>query len=86
MEDTNPGQTGTSVSNLERELARILGVAHTWKAVLLIDEAHIFLEKRTLTDVNRNALVSVFLRLSEYYEGILFLTTNRVSTVSPSSR
>ncbi|KAJ7787163.1 P-loop containing nucleoside triphosphate hydrolase protein [Mycena olivaceomarginata] len=76
----------TSVSNLERELARILGVAHTWKAVLLIDEAHIFLEKRTLTDVNRNALVSVFLRLSEYYEGILFPTTNRVSTFDPAFR
>ncbi|KAJ7868428.1 hypothetical protein B0H13DRAFT_2558739 [Mycena leptocephala] len=31
-------------------------------------------------DVQRNALVSVFLRLLEYYEGILFLTTNRVNT------
>jgi hypothetical protein len=50
--------------------------------VLLIDEADVFLEKRTLTDVHRNALVSVFLRLLEYYEGILFLTTNRVATVS----
>ncbi|KAJ6571786.1 P-loop containing nucleoside triphosphate hydrolase protein [Mycena capillaripes] len=78
------GDLGTSASHLERELTRILDLAHTWKAVLLIDEADVFLEKRTLTDVHRNALVSVFLRLLEYYEGILFLTTNRVNTFDPA--
>ncbi|KAJ7650899.1 P-loop containing nucleoside triphosphate hydrolase protein [Roridomyces roridus] len=78
------GDLGTSASNLERELTRILDLAHTWRAVLLIDEADVFLEKRTLTDVHRNALVSVFLRLLEYYEGILFLTTNRVNTFDPA--
>lgn len=83
-QNTHPSQTGTSASNLEHELTRILDLAHTWRAVLLIDEADVFLEKRTLTDVHRNALVSVFLRLLEYYEGILFLTTNRVNTVGPS--
>jgi len=30
--------------------------------------------------VKRNALVSIFLRLLEYYEGILFLTSNRVES------
>ncbi|KAJ7751769.1 P-loop containing nucleoside triphosphate hydrolase protein [Mycena maculata] len=78
------GDLGTSASRLERELTRILDLAHTWKAILLIDEADVFLEKRTLTDVDRNALVSVFLRLLEYYEGILFLTTNRVNTFDPA--
>ncbi|KAJ7336377.1 P-loop containing nucleoside triphosphate hydrolase protein [Mycena albidolilacea] len=78
------GDLGTSASNLEHELTRILDLAHTWRAVLLIDEADVFLEKRTLTDVHRNALVSVFLRLLEYYEGILFLTTNRVNTFDPA--
>ncbi|KAJ6537188.1 hypothetical protein B0H19DRAFT_1270842 [Mycena capillaripes] len=80
----SPGDLGTSASHLETELTRILDLAHTWKAVLLIDEADVFLEKRTLTDVHRNALVSVFLRLVEYYEGILFLTTNRVNTFDPA--
>ncbi|KAJ7488314.1 P-loop containing nucleoside triphosphate hydrolase protein [Mycena latifolia] len=78
------GDLGTSASRLEQELTRILDLAHTWKAVLLVDEADVFLEKRTLTDVDRNALVSVFLRLLEYYEGILFLTTNRVNTFDPA--
>lgn len=30
--------------------------------------------------MHRNALVSIFLRLLEYFQGILFLTTNRVET------
>ncbi|KAJ7635038.1 P-loop containing nucleoside triphosphate hydrolase protein, partial [Roridomyces roridus] len=78
------GDLGTSAKNLERELTKILDLSHTWRAILLIDEADVFLEKRSLTDVNRNALVSVFLRLLEYYEGILFLTTNRLSTFDPA--
>ena len=59
----------------------ILDHATSWNAVLLIDEADVFLEERTNHDLQRNGLVSVFLRLLEYYEGIMFLTTNRVGTV-----
>lgn len=57
-----------------------MDMAATWRAVLLIDEADVFLERRSLHDLHRNAMVSVFLRVLEYYSGILFLTTNRVST------
>lgn len=55
-------------------------------AVLLIDEADVFLERRTLHDLQRNALVAVFLRLLEYYTGILFLTTNRVASFDDAFR
>ncbi|KAL1745950.1 P-loop containing nucleoside triphosphate hydrolase protein [Schizophyllum fasciatum] len=74
------GELGTYASDLEEKLARILDVATVWKAVLLLDEADVFLEKRSLHDIDRNALVSTFLRLLEYYQGILFLTTNRVQS------
>jgi len=37
------------------------------------------MEQRSSQDVHRNSLVSIFLRRLEYCEGILFLTTNRVS-------
>ena len=37
------------------------------------------MERRSKQDVARNKLVSVFLRKLEYCEGIMFLTTNRVS-------
>ncbi|KAI5812977.1 P-loop containing nucleoside triphosphate hydrolase protein [Pyronema omphalodes] len=74
------GELGTEASELEKNLAVILDMASSWKAVVLLDEADVFLEKRSEHDLKRNALVSIFLRLLEYYEGILFLTTNRVAT------
>ena len=74
------GDLGTDSSTLDTRLTRILDMASTWKAVLLIDEADVFLERRSLHDMERNSLVSIFLRVLEYYEGILFLTSNRVST------
>jgi SpoVK/Ycf46/Vps4 family AAA+-type ATPase len=74
------GELGTDPRTLEGELNKILDIAHSWGAVLLLDEADVFLEKRTIQDIHRNALVSIFLRLLEYFQGILFLTTNRVET------
>ncbi|KAF3142683.1 hypothetical protein TWF569_007538 [Orbilia oligospora] len=74
------GSLGTNASTLENSLRRILDLAQRWKAVLLLDEADVYLEERSVHDIERNALVSIFLRLVEYYQGILFLTTNRVST------
>lgn len=74
------GELGTDSRTLEGELNKILDIAHSWGAVLLLDEADVFLEKRTIHDIHRNALVSIFLRLLEYFQGILFLTTNRVET------
>lgn len=74
------GELGTRMDRLDRNLAQILDIAHTWRAVLLIDEADVFLEQWEVRDVGRNALVSIFLRILEYFQGILFLTTNRVTT------
>ena len=74
------GDLGTDPRNLEKELQNILDIAHSWGALLLLDEADVFLEKRSIHDIHRNALVSIFLRLLEYFQGILFLTTNRVET------
>ena len=74
------GDLGTDPRNLEKELQNILDIAHSWGAILLLDEADVFLEKRSIHDIHRNALVSIFLRLLEYFQGILFLTTNRVET------
>lgn len=74
------GELGTDPARLELELQKILDIAHSWGAVLLLDEADVFLERREIHDIHRNALVSIFLRLLEYFQGILFLTTNRVET------
>ncbi|KAI9807713.1 MAG: hypothetical protein M1826_004541 [Phylliscum demangeonii] len=72
------GDLGLLPQEVEESLQGIFHLAQTWDCVLLLDEADIFLAQRTRTDLKRNALVSVFLRMLEYYMGILFLTTNRV--------
>ncbi|KAJ0382168.1 hypothetical protein COL922a_013104 [Colletotrichum nupharicola] len=66
----------------ERELQRFMQYATIWKAVLLLDEADVFLEKREDNpgSAERNALVAVFLKQFEYFSGIVFLTTNRLRT------
>jgi len=78
------GELGMDVSVTEKQLKRIFTLAHSWEAILLLDEADVFLAKRTSDDMERNAFVSVFLRLLEYYEGILFLTTNRIEEFDPA--
>ncbi|KAK9771657.1 putative P-loop containing nucleoside triphosphate hydrolase protein [Seiridium cardinale] len=66
----------------EYELKRILQYATLWKAVVLLDEADVFLEQRNEEsgDHSRNSLVAVFLKELEYFSGIVFLTTNRMSS------
>jgi AAA+ superfamily predicted ATPase len=46
------------------------------------DEADVFLEERQGTrELQRNTLVAVLLRVLEYYEGIIVLTTNRITAL-----
>ncbi|XPT04388.1 hypothetical protein M3J09_013467 [Ascochyta lentis] len=63
---------------LEKSLLRYFRRANDWDAVVLLDEADVYLEKRSTNDLKRNSVVSVFLRALDYFQGILFLTTNRV--------
>ncbi|QRV78448.1 AAA family ATPase [Ceratobasidium sp. AG-Ba] len=72
------GELGIQAAQLERQLNDILEMTAAWKAVVLIDEADVFLEARNTHDLMRNSLVSVFLRLLEYHTGVLILTTNRI--------
>ncbi|GAB7358209.1 hypothetical protein MBLNU230_g0361t1 [Neophaeotheca triangularis] len=72
------GDLGLKPREVETTLETAFQLAQAWDCVMLLDEADIFLAQRTNQDIERNALVSVFLRILEYYEGILFLTTNRI--------
>jgi hypothetical protein len=74
------GDLGLDPRNVESSLKDILEMCTRWDAILLLDEADVFLEQRSLHELERNKLVTIFLRVLEYYEGILFLTTNRVNT------
>ncbi|KAH8703539.1 P-loop containing nucleoside triphosphate hydrolase protein [Talaromyces proteolyticus] len=73
----------------EYQLQKVLQFATIWKAVILLDEADVFLEARTDEGndaVARNALVAVFLRHLEYFSGIVFLTTNRIHVFDPAMK
>jgi AAA+ superfamily predicted ATPase len=77
---------GTEPDEVEAYLQLVFELGQSWNCVLLLDEADVFLEERTLTDFQRNSLVSVFLRMLEYYEGILILTSSRVGTFDEAFR
>lgn len=55
------GDVGTDPECLEERLEEIFDYAVTWGAVLLLDEADIFLQDRDYANLERNALVSIFL-------------------------
>ncbi|KAG6829012.1 hypothetical protein H0H87_012876, partial [Tephrocybe sp. NHM501043] len=70
------GDLGNSASDVDNELLRIFEIATQWKAVVLLDEADVFLHKRTPLALDQNSLVAIFLRHLEYYQGVLIMTTN----------
>lgn len=74
------GDLGTSASSVERNLKDILSIVPRWNAVLLLDEADVFMEARNATDLARNELVSIFLRMLEYYEVSSYKTSNPSNT------
>lgn len=74
------GDIGTTPEAVEKYMGIVMHLGVTWNCVLLLDEADVFLEERSMSDLARNSLVSVFLRILEYYDGILILTSNRIGT------
>ncbi|KAG9234677.1 P-loop containing nucleoside triphosphate hydrolase protein [Amylocarpus encephaloides] len=75
------GDLGIQPGEVEKSLERALELCRMWNAMLLLDEADVFLGVRTNESLARNELVSIFLTKLEYYQGILFLTTNRISSI-----
>ena len=71
----NATQLGIGIDKIETNLEKILRTSSRWGAVLLIDEADVYIRSRG-NDINQNAIVGCFLRTLEYYSGILFLTSN----------
>jgi hypothetical protein len=73
-------QLGTKADELEDELVKVFARAARWRAVLLLDEADVYVHERG-RDLQQNAIVGVFLRVLEYQDTVLFLTTNRPDDV-----
>ena len=49
---------GITINAVEQNLAKILEMSTRWNAILLLDEADVFLERRSTPDLERNGLVS----------------------------
>jgi hypothetical protein len=69
-------ELGVNVKEVEGNLEVIFKRVTRWNAVLLMDECDIFLQERGL-DLSHNVMVGIFLRLMDYYKGLLFMTSNR---------
>ena len=52
------GDLGTTAEEVELRLGRYMSLRETWGAVVLLDEADIYLEARAINEVKRNSLVS----------------------------
>ncbi|KAL2219587.1 P-loop containing nucleoside triphosphate hydrolase protein [Thermoascus aurantiacus ATCC 26904] len=78
------GDLGNEPRTVEDNLDWYFRLGTDWEAIVLLDEADVYLETRTPQNLERNSIVSIFLRALEYYQGILFLTTNRVGSFDPA--
>lgn len=68
-------QLGTKPEEVEKNLRVILDRGNRWDAIILLDEADVYIRRRG-TDIQQNAIVGTFLRVLEYAKCIMFLTTN----------
>lgn len=69
-----------TTESVEHNLGVTMRRANRWNAVLLLDEADVYIRKRDV-DLQQNAIVGAFLRVLEYASCILFMTTNLEESV-----
>lgn len=74
------GSLGTTPREIEQNLQIIFERGKRWDCVLLLDEADVFVTQRG-ENIVQNAIVAEFLRTLEYFDGLLFMTTNRPNDI-----
>jgi SpoVK/Ycf46/Vps4 family AAA+-type ATPase len=72
------GDIGMTVQDVEENLRRHTKRAEDWGCVLLLDEADVFLARRTWDDMNRNAVVSGKLKREKILEQISNYVVNAI--------
>jgi SpoVK/Ycf46/Vps4 family AAA+-type ATPase len=70
-------ELGTNAADVENSLSTVFKRVEKWSSIILFDEVDIFLAKRDNKNLDRAAIVGIFLRLMDYFKGVMFLTTNR---------
>lgn len=74
------GSLGITAPDVRENLEKVFKRSKRWNAVLLLDEADVFVLERG-SDLQQNAIVAEFLRTLEYFDGLLFMTTNRADDI-----
>lgn len=74
------GSLGIEADQVRKNLEIIFQRADRWQAVILLDEADVFVIERG-TNLQQNAIVAEFLRVLEYQTSLAFLTTNRANEI-----
>lgn len=76
--DIYGGRADSFETNLEEQFE----LAKRWNAIIIIDEADVLMRKRTIEEsMSDNVIVAVFLKKIETYSGVMFLTTNDISSI-----
>lgn len=73
-------ELGIDTTKIEDNLGKVFRRVTRWGAILLLDEADVFLAHRG-DSLERSVIVGIFLRLMDYYRGLLFLTSNRAQDI-----
>lgn len=74
------GQLGVDAKEMDSNLYDVLRRASRLGCILLIDECETFVRKRG-NDLIQNAIITTFLRKIEYFDGIMFLTSNKIKDI-----
>jgi hypothetical protein len=76
---------GTKAEDVEENLTRNFKIAKSWNAVLLIDEADVFVANRTIKDLYRSSLVaSMLTHLSEVDINEVARKIGKISLTNPA--
>ena len=73
-------QLGIDANDIEKQLLNVLKRGSRWNAVVLLDEADVYIRERG-SDLAQNAIVAAFLRVLEHHTATMFLTTNHLDSV-----
>lgn len=74
------GSLGVTAASVRENLEIVFQRSQRLDMVLLLDEADVFVIERG-DNLEQNAIVAEFLRTMEYYQGLMFMTTNRADSV-----
>ena len=80
------GELGSDVREVEVALGKALQIAARWNAVLLLDEADVFLQERSAHEVERNKLVSSMLIAFFISPLLMKLTSGFLSSIPSNAR